>query len=182
MLRIPIVLVLLLAAAPALAAGGKGPGHEPGRPEHARQVRSDPDRGGRDDDRREWKGEEGHRDRDRHEGGARERDRHDAWRPFSDADRRWWRSYWEEQYAKGHCPPGLAKKRNGCRPPGLAKKRYVVGRPLPHDVVALEVPPHLLRHLPPPEPGYRYGLVDGDLLKLAVGTALVVDALVGLLD
>jgi len=30
--------------------------------------------------------------------------------------------------------------------------------------------------------GYRYGIVDGDLVKLAVGTALVVDAIQGLLD
>jgi hypothetical protein len=181
MRRISIVLVLLLAAAPALAAGGKGRGHEADRPERARHARSDPDRGGRDDDRYESR-KGGERDRDRHESGGRERERDDGWRPFSDDDRRWWRSYWQEQYAKGHCPPGLAKKRNGCLPPGLAKKRYVVGRPLPRDVVVLEVPPHLLHHLPPPEPGYRYGLVDGDLLKLAVGSALVVDALVGLLD
>jgi len=179
MLRIPIVVVLLLAAAPALAGGGKGRGHEPDRPAQAQQAPNDRDRGGRDGgDRDEWKRADGDRDRDRHEWGRDD----PPWRPFTDADRRWWRSYWQEQYAKGHCPPGLAKKRNGCLPPGLAKKRYAVGRPLPHDVVVLEVPPHLLQHLPPPERGYRYGLVDGDLVKLAVGTSLVVDALVGLLD
>jgi len=26
------------------------------------------------------------------------------------------------------CPPGLAKKHNGCRPPGQARKRYNVGQ------------------------------------------------------
>lgn len=30
--------------------------------------------------------------------------------------------------ARGHCPPGLAKKDNGCMPPGQAKKLYEVGQ------------------------------------------------------
>ena len=30
------------------------------------------------------------------------------------------------------CPPGLAKKHNGCLPPGQAKKRYDVGQRLPY--------------------------------------------------
>jgi hypothetical protein len=31
-------------------------------------------------------------------------------------------------------------------------------------------------------PGYRYGIIDGDLVKLAVGTLTVVDAIEGLVD
>ena len=30
--------------------------------------------------------------------------------------------------ARGSCPPGLAKKNNGCTPPGQAKKQYDVGQ------------------------------------------------------
>lgn len=30
--------------------------------------------------------------------------------------------------ARGSCPPGLAKKSNGCQPPGQAKKLYNVGQ------------------------------------------------------
>lgn len=30
--------------------------------------------------------------------------------------------------ARGNCPPGLAKKNNGCTPPGQAKKQYEVGQ------------------------------------------------------
>ena len=30
--------------------------------------------------------------------------------------------------ARGSCPPGLAKKNNGCMPPGQAKKLYNVGQ------------------------------------------------------
>lgn len=35
-------------------------------------------------------------------------------------------SYYE--YWGGRCPPGLAKKHNGCLPPGIAKKRYNQGQ------------------------------------------------------
>jgi hypothetical protein len=31
----------------------------------------------------------------------------------------------------GGCPPGLAKKHNGCRPPGQAKKLYNIGQRFP---------------------------------------------------
>ena len=34
-------------------------------------------------------------------------------------------------YGMGNCPPGLAKKNNGCMPPGQAKKLYNVGQRFP---------------------------------------------------
>lgn len=34
-------------------------------------------------------------------------------------------------YGAGGCPPGLAKKHNGCMPPGQAKKLYNVGQRWP---------------------------------------------------
>jgi hypothetical protein len=34
-------------------------------------------------------------------------------------------------YGSGGCPPGLAKKNNGCLPPGQAKKLYNVGQRWP---------------------------------------------------
>ncbi len=34
-------------------------------------------------------------------------------------------------YGMGGCPPGLAKKNNGCLPPGQAKKLYNVGQRYP---------------------------------------------------
>ena len=37
-------------------------------------------------------------------------------------------------YGYGHnCPPGLAKKNNGCLPPGQAKKLYSVGQHWPRN-------------------------------------------------
>jgi Ni/Co efflux regulator RcnB len=90
------------------------------------------------------------------------------------------REYFIETHGRGNCPPGQAKKHNGCLPPGQAKKVYAVGHPLPATVVVREVPPVLLTRMGPVPAGYRYVIVDGDLVKLAVGTALVVDAIEGL--
>ena len=87
-----------------------------------------------------------------------------------------------ETHGRGKCPPGLAKKNNGCLPPGQAKKRYAVGRAVPFGVVIEVVPVELSVRIGQPPQGYRYGIVDGDIVKLAVGTALVVDAIQGLID
>ena len=52
-------------------------------------------------------------------------------------------NYYDEQFRVGHCPPGLAKKHNGCMPPGQARK-WRVGYVLPREVVFYEVPPALV--------------------------------------
>lgn len=39
-----------------------------------------------------------------------------------------------------NCPPGLAKKNNGCLPPGQAKKRFAEGQRLPTSYRYLAVP------------------------------------------
>jgi len=126
----------------------------------------------------------GHKEKSKHGGGgeswSNEHDDHDHARRFSNDDRDYWRDYWHQEYAHGNCPPGLAKKHNGCMPPGQAKKRYRVGYPLLPDIVILPVPVVLLPRLAPCPPGYRYGMIDGDLVQLAVGTLLVVDAIEGL--
>jgi hypothetical protein len=96
---------------------------------------------------------------------------------FSDADRDAARLYFVKEHGRGNCPPGLAKKQNGCLPPGQAKKRYVVGRSLPQGVVLENLPIELSVRIGPVPAGYRYGIVDGDLVKLAVGTMLVADAI-----
>ena len=99
---------------------------------------------------------------------------------FIDTQREAARSYFVTQHGRGNCPPGLAKKDNGCLPPGQAKKRYVIGHPLPHGIVVGELPVELSVRIGPAPAGYRYGILDGDLVKLAVGTMLVVDAIQGL--
>jgi len=59
---------------------------------------------------------------------------------FSEQHRVFINDYYAKQYRRGHCPPGLAKKHNGCMPPGQAKK-WVIGQPLPRDVIFYDLPP-----------------------------------------
>ena len=101
---------------------------------------------------------------------------------FNTEQRDFVRVYFVEKHGKGKCPPGLAKKNNGCLPPGHAKKRYSRGRPLPSGIEIRPVPAELEVRIGLPPPGYRYAVVDGDLVKLAVGTLLVVDAIDGLVQ
>jgi Ni/Co efflux regulator RcnB len=116
-------------------------------------------------------------DREHGKGHAR-RDGHGSVRGehFSDRHRSAVRDYYDSRYKSGRCPPGLAKKHNGCMPPGLAKK-WRLGHPLPRDVVFYEIPHKLVVQIGVPPQGYRYVRVAGDILLIAIGTAMVVDAI-----
>ena len=98
---------------------------------------------------------------------------------FDDDKRAHVRGYYEEEFRGGNCPPGLAKKHNGCMPPGQAKK-WRVGRPLPQDVVIYDVPPALVVKIGVPPAGYKYVRVAADILLIAVGTRMVADAVTDL--
>lgn len=89
------------------------------------------------------------------------------------------RDYYTEEFRGGHCPPGLAKKNNGCMPPGQAKK-WQRGRPLPGDLVYYDLPPQLVIRLGAPPAGHKYVRVATDILLIAVGTSMVVDAITDL--
>jgi hypothetical protein len=121
--------------------------------------RRDDDRGGKHD---------GKHDRDDRQG---ERRSH-----FNDNNRVIVREYYETEFRGGRCPPGLAKKNNGCLPPGQARK-WQYGRPLPRDVIYYEVPRDVVVRIGVPPPGYRYVRVATDILMIAIGTAMVVDAI-----
>ena len=100
---------------------------------------------------------------------------------FNDDHRAAARRYYVQQYPQGrNCPPGLAKKNNGCLPPGQAKK-YAVGQPLPREVVWYPVPRPVIVQLPAAPAGYRYVRVGNDILLLSPQSALVVDVIAGLL-
>ena len=98
---------------------------------------------------------------------------------FDDDKRSYIRTYYDDEFRRGHCPPGLAKKHNGCMPPGQAKK-WRMGQPLPRDVVIYDVPPAVVVRLGTPPPGYRYVRVASDILLIAVGTKMVADAITDL--
>lgn len=69
------------------------------------------------------------------------------------------------------CPPGLAKKHNGCLPPGHAK-RVVVGEALPAGAVFV-VPQRIRTTLPPPPVGYRYAVVNNQVVLVSSGNIVV---------
>ena len=130
------------------------------------------EKGGNDEERSERGGDgrddrEGYRDRD----GARYASHY-----FTEQHRVVIREYYAEQYRGKRCPPGLAKKNNGCLPPGQAKK-WFVGRPIPRDVVYYEVPQPVVIRLGPPPSGQRYVRVASDILLIAIGTGIVLDAI-----
>jgi Ni/Co efflux regulator RcnB len=125
-----------------------GNGHD--KDEHAR--RDDRDEHGRRDE---------HREHERH---------------FQDHDRVVVHEYFVREAHGGRCPPGLAKRGDGCVPPGHAR-RWAVGTPLPPDVVYYPVPPEVVVQLTPPPAGYRYVRVASDILMVAAGTGMVAAAL-----
>lgn len=95
---------------------------------------------------------------------------------FADLDRSPIDRYYADRFRRGNCPPGLAKKGNGCMPPGQVKK-WKLHHPLPRDVIFYDLPRDVLIHLGPPPSGHRFVRVAGDILLIAVGTGMVVDAI-----
>lgn len=159
------VIAGLLAAGPALAD----------KPSWAGSGKGDKgDRGEARDNRGNQKAER----RDSDKGSSRDNARPavNAGKHFEDRHRSAAREYYSEQFRSGRCPPGLAKKHNGCMPPGQAKK-WTVGRPLPRDVIYYNLEPALVAQFGAPPSGHRYVRVAGDILLLAIGTGMVVDAI-----
>jgi hypothetical protein len=97
-----------------------------------------------------------------------------------DRDRTTVYNYYRGQYAAGNCPPGLAKKNNGCLPPGQAKKVWAIGQPLPGSVMFYPLPAALLGQLTPAPAGYQYVQVANDILIMAIGTRMIAAAVADL--
>jgi Ni/Co efflux regulator RcnB len=116
--------------------------------------------------------DEGPRSDDRRDGGSDVR----VSVHFGDRDRAVVREYYEDSFKHGRCPPGLAKKHNGCMPPGQAKK-WQMGRPLPRDVIYYDLPHRVAVSLGRPPSGHKYVRVASDILLIAIGTGMVVDAI-----
>lgn len=141
--------------------------------------------GGKNQENRDERGGGKNRDRDDRGGGKqRDRDRDRAEHSsggshFGNRQQVIVRDYYAQEFRSGNCPPGLAKKNNGCMPPGQARKWHK-GRPLPHDLVYYDLPPRLVVQLGAPPAGHKYVRVATDILLIAVGTSMVVDAITDL--
>lgn len=156
-------------------AGAAMPSAHADKPEWAGHGRSNAEQ-----ERRAADGRYDRYDRDERHGERGDRRVYDQRRPmvelrFSDMDRRWVRDYYGAQISAGHCPPGLAKKHNGCLPPGQAKK-WRVGYPLPGDLRRYPLPADVLIRLPIPPAGHEFVRVASDILLIAVGSGMVFDA------
>jgi hypothetical protein len=86
------------------------------------------------------------------------------------------RNFYNRAENKGFCPPGLAKKGSGCLPPGQAKK-WKKGEPLPANLLYFELPRSVVLALGVPPQGYTYVRVASDILLIAIGTNMVMDAI-----
>ena len=95
---------------------------------------------------------------------------------FHDDQRTVVREYYRETYRTGRCPPGLAKKNNGCMAPGQARQ-WMVGQRLPRDVVYYDLPPAIHIQLGVAPAGQRYVRVASDILLIAIGTGMVIDGI-----
>ena len=76
----------------------------------------------------------------------------------------------------GGCPPGLAKKNNGCLPPGQAKKLYGVGQRWPGNygyAWNYNQIPYDLRTRYAFDPAARYDYGDGYLYRVDPRTMLI---------
>lgn len=95
---------------------------------------------------------------------------------FAEPQRQAVYQFYGPAFQAGRCPPGLARKQNGCQPPGQAR-RYVVGQPLPAAVVYHDVPASVSVQIGLPPAGHRYVRVAADILLIAIGTGMVIDAI-----
>jgi hypothetical protein len=87
-------------------------------------------------------------------------------------------------YGVGGCPPGLAKKNNGCLPPGQAKKLYNVGQRFPLGYgtpYGYNQIPYDLRRQYGFDPNDRYYYGDGYLYRVDPRTMLIQQAVNALL-
>lgn len=73
------------------------------------------------------------------------------------------------------CPPGLAKKNNGCLPPEQAKK-FKRGDILDDSIEWETLPEEILKRLRPPATGTSYVMANQNVLLISEATKKILDA------
>jgi len=100
---------------------------------------------------------------------------------FNEQHRARVREYYAREYGDGRkCPPGLAKKHNGCMPPGQAQ--WDVGQHLPTGIPVYSVPQPVLVYLPAAPYGYRYNVIGNDIVLVQTQSNMIVDIIIDLLS
>lgn len=104
-------------------------------------------------------------------------DDNDSSRYFNDVRMQHIKHYYSESAHHGKsCPPGLAKKQNGCQPPGQEKKWHKGDR-LSRDVIYYDLPNSLLVELGHVPAGQKIVRVGKDVLLISIGTGMILEAL-----
>ena len=166
--------IVALAIASVLMAGSAiakkdGDDHEKGGNKH----------GQKHEDKREKREDKAEKREDKAEKRQREDIKQGAY--FNDQQRTFARQYYTTTYKDGkRCPPGLAKKNNGCLPPGQVRN-WVVGQPVPTNVTVYSVAQPVIRMLPPAPVGYRYARLGNDIVLVQQQNNIIVDIIQGLL-
>lgn len=118
------------------------------------------------------------RDNQRGNNDARDNDSRKSKGKFNAHQREMVQGYFSTEYRRNRCPPGLAKKNNGCNPPGLVQQ-WQIGQPLNSNITTYDLTRRLTRQLGEAPSGYGYTRVDNNILMLELGTQLVVDVING---
>ena len=165
---VALAIASLMIAGPALSKG-----------------KDDDDNGrGKDNGKHAQKFEEKQQKRESKERGKAEKRERKEIQPgsyFNDQQRTVVREYYVQNYSNGKkCPPGLAKKNNGCMPPGQTRN-WTVGQRVPQGVTIYSVPQPVIAQLPPAPYGYRYARIGGDIVLVQQQNNLIVDIIQGLL-
>ena len=166
---ITLTIASLLMAGTAFAKN-QGDDHEKGGNKHGQKYE---DKREKFEDKSEKKAEKN--------AGKRQREDIKQGAYFNDQQRTFARQYYTTTYKDGkRCPPGLAKKNNGCLPPGQVRN-WAVGQPVPTNVTVYSVAQPVIRMLPPAPAGYRYARIGGDIVLVQQQNNIIVDIIQGLL-
>jgi len=172
---LPCVTVASLAVTPAVFAKNDGEGHGKNSENHEGKHGNKHAEKNYDKDQKKA---------EKHQQKHQQKQQYQVIAPgsyFNDQQRVVVRQYYTQTYAEGKfCPPGLAKKGNGCMPPGQAKK-WAVGQTVPQNVILYNVPQPVILQLPAAPAGYRYARIGGDIVLVRQSNNLIVDIIVGLL-
>ena len=162
-----LAITSLFVAGPALAKGGDDE-HGHGKHEQKWEKKAE---------KHEYKQHQ----REHRQAQRRERQNIPPGTYFNADQRTYVHQYYTQNYGNGKgCPPGLAKKNNGCMPPGQVR-HWVVGQPVPRNVVVYSVPQPVIMQLPPAPYGYRYSRIGGDIVLVQQQNNIIVDIIQGLL-
>lgn len=188
-IRLVFIAIAILTAGPAIAdkpskaGGGKHEKHQQYEPQGKHEKHQQYQSQGKQEKHKQNNPQSNYKKQNKQQGNYQKQSHQDknkldfnGGRYFIDQHRKVINNYFINEYQSGRCPPGLAKKHNGCMPPGQAKK-WAIGRPLPRDVVYYNLPQSVMANIGPPPAGYRLVRVDSDILMINTVTGMVIDAI-----